>query len=187
MKYGTFLQGDTLQEFATRELGNGSRWREIVELNGLVPPYVAEPPAYLGANLAKPGQRLLIDGTTDADIYGTDVALNNGLLEASAGGDFLLTSGVENLKGALTRRVRTERGRLYFYPNYGCKAPLLIGQPANEVTAQLAGVYVEAALKQDPRVIDASVTPSFAGDAVQADAEVLVKSGETLSLPKVMK
>lgn len=72
----------------------------------------------------------------------------------SAGRDFTLVSGRENLGQALTIRLLTPRGELAAlgHPDYGSRLHELVGQPASGTRRNLAKLYVVDALRGEPRV-----------------------------------
>lgn len=172
--------GDTLQELAARELGDANKWRDIIAINDLLPPYVTADSAQAGPRVKLFGQMILVPAVTatvtaEADpaaVFGVDIALTNGLL-TSDGGDLKLVSGHANLKQALTHRVRTPLRDLLFHLYYGCGVHRLVGKATGGTAAQLGNQYVRGALLADPRVANIeSVTSSPRGDVMPITATV---------------
>lgn len=172
--------GDTVQEVAARELDDASRWRDIVSINDLIPPYLTGDAALAGARVKLYGQMLMVPAVaaiasaeTDEDaVFGVDLDLADGLLSA-VGGDFKLVSGRENLKQALSHRVRTHLRELLYHLAYGCGAHRLVGRVTGGGAAQLGVEYVRGALLSDPRVASvASVAASPSGDVMPVEAVI---------------
>ncbi|MBL4889818.1 MAG: TolC family protein, partial [Candidatus Lindowbacteria bacterium] len=91
---GTVVQkGDTLWRIATRELGSGHRWREIVEINRLSKPYTIQ----TGQLLRLPGEALTSFPDQDYDIFLNEIIEDVPRDEefiAVAEPEFLSTSGM---------------------------------------------------------------------------------------------
>ncbi|GAA6747457.1 hypothetical protein [Thermus brockianus] len=160
-------QGDDLRRLAQRLLGDFRRWTELVRLNRLDPPYVADDPTPYraqGLRVLGPGDRLLYPGSpaeppaglaaldAEAEAYGRDLALEGGYL-LFLGQNPALVQGLENLRAALERRLLTRLGELPAHPEiYGHLMEQYVGQAAGE--AELGYILLEAerCLRQDPRV-----------------------------------
>lgn len=183
-------QGDTLQKIALREMGDANQWRDLATLNNLVSPYLTDNEAAAGPRVLLAGQDtiLLPTGTAaqvgvsdSVDVFGIDVALVNGRLAVGTGGDLLTVSGVENLKGALERRLDTRPGDLVFHKEYGSLAPTLIGKGGSQSAVQLAAAYVARALRSDPRIATAdNVQATLTGDTVAVLAEPVAINGKVV-------
>lgn len=151
--------GDTLQELAARELGDADKWRDIIAINNLRPPYVTGEAAEAGPNVKLYGQMIMVPAvmstvSAEADpaaVFGVDLDLTGGLLAAD-GGDLRLISGRANLRQALNHRVRTPLRDLLFHLAYGCGVHRLIGRVTGGTAAQLGVQYVRGSLLSDPRV-----------------------------------
>jgi phage baseplate assembly protein W len=194
-RWAEIRQGDTLQRIAYRELGDAAKWAELANLNNLLPPYLTASPATAlasGGRVLLFGERIRVFSPSDqidavtqaAELYGTDIALDqNGRMTASDG-DFNLVSGVSNLTAALGRRVTTGRGELMFHPAYGSTLRRLIGQANGPMRAALAARTARMAVEADSRV--ARVTDAQAG----ADGDTLsviltvepISSGSPISI-----
>jgi phage baseplate assembly protein W len=182
--------GDTLQAIAVRELGDASRWHDLISLNSLVPPYITDDPAQAGPGvllsgslITVPAPKPVISSTTQADeVFGADVRLDQGRL-ATANGDFDIVSGRDNLRQALKNVIETDRGELLFHSGYGSKVRRLIGTVAGPTSALLAAQYAKAAVRADSRV--QSVTNSTAtasGDVVSVDVDVKPVTGAIVQI-----
>lgn len=184
---------DTLASIAFRELQDASRWPEIAWLNNLLPPYLttdaSDPRIALGRLIVAGGViKIPIptakrQGITPAESFGIDVSLKDGELEASAAGDFVVASGVANLRQALEIRLRSDYGCLPFHPKYGNAANRLRGRKADGNTALLALRFCEECLLADPRVV--SVSDGSAeqdGDAIRIFVAAVVDDGTPLRL-----
>jgi hypothetical protein len=122
---------DTIQSLAARELGDPDRFREIVALNNLKPPYIDEAG---GSGVLKPGAKILLPaqslttGTgvkrnkefeitrflTEAEkALGVDIRLdkNNDLAQSNTK-DLDLIAGMENMSQAVLLKLFYEKGSL---------------------------------------------------------------------------
>src|SRR6185312_10836236 len=92
-RYVQILQGDTLQRIALRELKDASRWPDLITINDLSFPYIAANgsdgvKAY-GDSILVPAAVATVDATVDPDeVFGIDLALNDGKLTDDGNGDF---------------------------------------------------------------------------------------------------
>lgn len=187
--------GDTPRSIALRELGDAARWTDIVGLNKLVPPYLVDDLASAGPGVLLAGQQTLkvpaspppASGVTDAQsVFGTDIRLARGRLEATAGGDLLTVSGVPNLAQALTNRLATHTGELAYHPRYGCEVYRLIGQGGTATADRLAEVLVSRAVRSDPRIARVSqASATIGGDVIRASVTAITVDGKRIaaSLP----
>ncbi|MDV6376362.1 hypothetical protein [Deinococcus arenicola] len=73
------------------------------------------------------------------------------------GGTGQLVTGGENLIQALTRRIQTPRGSLFYDPGYGSTLHEWLGEGIQDDGLEVA-VTLEIDLEEDPRVRSASVT-----------------------------
>jgi phage baseplate assembly protein W len=180
--------GDTLQEIAARELGDASRWTEIVAYNNLVPPFITDDADEAGPGVILTGSRIRLPAPStqvsarlSADqAFGTDMRLDRGALAVTDAGDFDVVSGSANLVQALSNRVVTERGELVFHPRYGCETRRLVGLANGPTKRLLAAQSAKAAVRQDPRVTRVTkAIGSVNGDviAVGVVAETVLGSG----------
>jgi hypothetical protein len=185
-------QDDTLQKIAARELDDANLWRELIAINDLAPPYLTGDLALAGPKVKRFGQSLAVPATTapsaspdDPDrVFGTDILLLNGRLQATSTGDLALVSGVANLMQALGNRLETPLGDLLFYRNYGFGGHRLKGKSNVPGTATLAAKYAESSLLDDPRV--SSVPKSSAtvtGDRVDGVAIAQPITGVPVNVP----
>lgn len=189
------LHGDTLQEIAARELGDASMWVDIANINNLIPPYITDNPDEASDRVLLSGGVLLVPartpiagqgGTTEADIYGTDLLLRDGDLVAE-NGSLVVVSGRENLKQALINRNKTERGEMLWNPTYGSMVRSLLGAVSGPSSALLAAQYVAATFRADYRVKDvASSRATVAGDVVRVVCEVVPVSGQSQKIEVVI-
>ncbi len=155
-----------------------ARWPEIVDLNGLVWPYLdfsglgGAPgviPArgqVLGAGdfLVVPGEPGVETLAPEVDLVGTDLS--------ETGPDRLVRS-LENLAGALLRRLQTPRGYLPQHPTYGSGLQAFLGRPLDVPLAIQARLEVASVLRSDPRVVEVLSVAVLAGlDALSITAEV---------------
>lgn len=184
---------DTLASIAYRELQDASRWPEIAWLNNLLPPYLTTDAAdprvasgrliLVGGVIKIPAPTSKRQGVTPEQSFGIDMALADGLLSASASGDFVVASGVSNLRQALELRMRNDYGCLPFHPKYGNGANRLRGRKSDANVGLLALRFCEECLLEDPRVLsvsDGSVEQS--GDSIVIFVTAVVDDGSPLRL-----
>jgi hypothetical protein len=158
---------------ALRLLGDVARWRELVLLNKLKPPYISD--AGDGLSVLRAGDRMLYPkaavsdagavksarNTTDDPIVtrlGRDIRLTStgtSLLDTVVvNGDLGQVEGIENMNQAVMNRFATEPRKLPTHPSYGFRYPLGTKATYRSLTAfKLAG---RASLLADSRVADAS-------------------------------
>lgn len=79
-------------------------------------------------------------------IYGSD------LTGEVVKGDCELTSGLDNLKAAILRRLETPIGALFAHPDYGNPAWDLLGEEMDEDWAARVVAAIRECMEQDPRV-----------------------------------
>ena len=86
----------------------------------------------------------------DDSLFGTDFDSTGRLSE---NGDLGLVTGLDNAKQSIRNWLLTEKG---FYPNideeYGSEIRLCLGEDNNQPNLQALIVYIENALKDNPRV-----------------------------------
>ena len=187
-------RGDTPQDVAARELGDASRWGEIVAINGLSHPYIVDSIAELEA---APAGRVTLSGKTikvpapprrtsavpDDDIYGTDQRLDpDGRLAVDAAtGDWATVSGPKNLTQALRNRLRTPLGQLTWHRTYGNGVFRLLGKKGSAARGQLAAVFIRRAVAADTRVDRAeNARADVSGDHLRCSVVAVATDGKPL-------
>lgn len=175
--------GDTLRTIAARELGDATRWVELIYLNDLQAPYivataddVADNPGtlYYGQQIMIPAPRRYQPVFDDVEVYGIDAMLDNNGRFRVANGDFVIVKGVPNLKQAIRHRLITEPGELLHYPEYGCMARALMGRRAFETARLLAIYYVRRSLSLEPRIDSVpSVVAEVSGDTIKVEGQIV--------------
>lgn len=133
--------GQTLERIAQRELGDSTRWGEIVEVNGLKAPYVTDDLSSTDDAVLRPGDPMLIPTPSRNGFSqvpsAKDIKTTRGLseLEKSLGTDLKLTpdfdlslsnsndlevvSGASNLAQAVILKLSYEKGEVMRYPEMG--------------------------------------------------------------------
>lgn len=173
-------RGDTLQSIAAREIGDASRWAELIAYNGLVPPFITDDSASARAGVLLSGSLLrvpapvpVITTTTDPDkVFEVDVALDGRGQMTVENGDFSVVSGRANLRQALKHRVITDRGELMFHPNYGSLIRRLIGSVNGPTAALLAAQFAKSAIQADQRIKQVTqATADVVGDVINVSVE----------------
>lgn len=178
---------DTLQQVAARELGDASRWTEIVAINDLLPPYLTDDPEAVTAHVLLNGSYLVIPAASPSarnpdpnGVFGQDLKLTpDGLLDID-GADFAVVSGVDNLVQALTNALKTDQGELLFHPAYGSLIRRILGSVTGPTASLLAAKYAQQTVAADSRIV--SVTSSVAtvsGDVISVTVKSQTVTGAT--------
>lgn len=185
-------RGDSLQDVALRELGDAARWVDLADLNDLAAPWITDDPALAGPRVLLAGHPIRIPASApqvsgvvadETDILGTDVALRNGQLEADIAGDLVLVSGTTNLRQAILHRIDTAVGELVFHPAYGCGVKQLLGARADAVTNGLAALFVDRALRLDPRISRMEgTTATIDGDVLRVESIIITVDAKRVPL-----
>jgi phage baseplate assembly protein W len=182
------LTGDTIERVALRELGDASRWRTLVSVNGLAWPFLTDDPTQASAAVllttgtikVPAAQPAGASGVVDATLFGTDLLLQNGQLQV-VNGDFATVSGIDNLVAAIARRLVIYRGALPYYKTYGCLIRRLLGKKLNAALTQLAAAYASSAVQADPRIDSIqSATATASGDSVTVQVNAITVGGKVL-------
>lgn len=152
--------GDSLQRLAARELQDAARWRELVAINGLVPPYLL-PTAEASerrANVLLWGDPVLVPAVAINDsaavgdnAFGQDVRVGLSGRLTAADGDLALIAGAANLAQALRHRVLVPLGSYLPHADYGCEIHALLGLGNGPVVALVGAAMVRRAVVLDPR------------------------------------
>lgn len=177
--------GDTLQDVAARELGNANRWIELVWINQLSYPYLADVDTgqagiiIAGQNIRIPSAVGMPNDASDGDeAFERDCALVGRRLAADEFGDFLILSGADNLKQQLKHRIDTPMGQARRHPAYGCRIWQMLGKVTGPLAGTLGAGYVKASLKADYRVSQVTATSAeVVGDVVRVTTQVQAISG----------
>lgn len=172
--------GDSLQNIASRLLGDARLWRHIAILNNLNHPYISMSgipgTVRIGDRIQVPSfapppkQQVLtpvigVDPTASgADrLLGTDIKMsrsNDGLnlfdidIDKEGGSiDVKIASGVPNLTQGLLFRLSTEKGSDQMFRNVGVDRIVGVNDPT--VDRDILGFRVVKAVTQDPRIVSA--------------------------------
>lgn len=167
--------GDDLQEVARRELGDESRWVEILWLNSLSFPYLTDDPAMVTEGVLLNGS--LIRVPAPASVYAPDKVDYDQIFERDCkmvnrrlkveNGDIAVVGGLDNLSQQLNHRVRTPTGQVHRHPEYGCSIFKLHGTVQGPLKTSMAASFLKSSLKADYRVSSVvSATVRVNGDAM---------------------
>ena len=141
---------DTLQSIAARTLGDPDRYKEIILLNGLKPPYISPTG---GSGVLKPGDLILIPSDEGVEqisgtkinaeyevtkqlqhaekVLGVDLRVDDEFdLVFANFGDYDLIAGIQNMAQAIVIRMSLERGSLKRHQAIG--AGLIIGSKTRD-------------------------------------------------------
>lgn len=140
--------GMSLERLAQIELGDSTRWGEIVEVNGLKPPYISNDPNESRDGVLKAGSNILIPTPVQNGFsqvpQGKDNKLTSGMSELerslgvdfkvdgnfdlvlSSSGDFELIAGANNMAQAVVLKLSYEPGEVMLYPEIG--SGLVVGK-----------------------------------------------------------
>ena len=197
--------GDDIRRIAKQNLGHASRWKVLVMLNDLKPPYIS--PDGDGKNVLRPGiDRILIPSANTAgvtaiaqnpsvptgatrfeDRLGRDIKLNNDAalggisvfdFAVSSSGDVELIEGSSNMKQAVRIKFETEQGELPAHPKFGIRFPLGVRLP--ELNSFIGfQVQAKATLFSDSRVSDVpQFDLSFEGNTVSLKSTIVVRGAD---------
>ncbi len=162
--------GQSLERLAQKELGDSTRWGEIVEINGLKAPYISDDPKESRDGVLKAGSNILIptslkDGFSETPV-GKQNKLTKGMSELernlgvdfkidkdfdlvlSSSGDFELVAGGDNMTQGTILKLSYEPGDVMLYPSLG--AGLAVGRkfpPIEDITDRIT-----SSLLQDSRI-----------------------------------
>lgn len=160
----------TLERIAQRELGDSSRWGEIVELNNLKPPYLVSDLSDLTDGVKRTGETLLIPtsgangfsqalpvpnnsanaGLTELErSFGTDLRLTDDFdIALTPTKDFAVVSGLENLLQQARLKLRYEKLDLIRNPNIG------VGLNVGGKSSNVQDIHTDVinSLLPDPRI-----------------------------------
>jgi phage baseplate assembly protein W len=173
-KFAQIRRGDTLQNIAARELGDGKRWYELISYNKLIYPYLVDDAADAAPGVLVAGSMLLVPApapaviTTTAaeDVFQVDIGLTNGTLNTD-GGDFVPVSGRQNLEQAIVNVIGTSQGEIIRHMAYGSMHRRYIGAVNGPTSALLVLKTVTAAIESDSRISSVtSATATSVGDAL---------------------
>jgi len=188
---------DTIFSLAKRLLGDAAKWKILVLLNQLKPPYIS--PAGDGVNVFRPGKDQIVypiaSGSPANQVkpqdtkytgvspltqrLGTDlklIRLANGKYNLALGssGDIATVSGVPNLEQAITIKVNTEQGELPTHPAFGLRFP--IGTKARQQSLIAFQLNARTTLLSDRRIgsVD-SLTVGVTGNVLKLQGNLSVK------------
>lgn len=191
VRYVDIQYGDDLRKISLRELGTADKWVDLVLLNDLKPPYIAEVAssgvlAY-GDRISVPAAAATISAAQDpAAVYGVDAALSKKRLVIE-GGDIAVVAGIPNLSQALANRIMVQKRELGFHPQYGCYVHTILGRLNGPSAGQLAALYVKSSLLEDARVATVpSCVATVLGDQISVEATVQPVSGKPVELKVVL-
>lgn len=135
--YYEVVEGDHLEDVAFGVLGDRDAWPALVQLYGLVPPYLSD---FGGDGVLRPGERLMLPAGQEAALR-----LGGGLgktfklssedgqrldLSLTGAGDLALIGGLDGFASDIALRALTPLGDVPAEPSYG--VPMIAGESATE-------------------------------------------------------
>lgn len=133
--------GITLERLAQQELGDSTRWGEIVEVNNLKSPYISDDPQESRDGVLRAGSNILIptpvqNGFSQVPVgkvnkltsgmseleksLGVDFKLDKNFdLVLSSSGDLEIIAGADNMSQAVMLKLSYEPGEVMLYPELG--------------------------------------------------------------------
>jgi hypothetical protein len=191
----TLIAGQSLERLAQRELGDSTRWGEIVEINGLKAPYVSDDPNESRDGVLKAGSNILIPAPVTSGFsqapegrenkltkgmssleknLGVDLKVDKNFdLMLSSSGDFELVAGADNMSQATILKLSYEPGEVMLYPTLG--AGVAVGHKFPKV--EDISERITTSLLQDPRiskVTDLALTRD--GSALTIQFNIFIKN-----------
>lgn len=176
--------GMSLERLAQQELGDSTRWGEIVEVNGLKPPYISDDPNESRDGVIKAGTKILIptpvqNGFSDAPVgkvnkltkgmteleknLGVDFKVDENFdLVLSSSGDLQLIAGADNMGQATMLKLSYEPGEVMLYPELG--GGLTVGKkfpPLQDIKDRVVNSLLQDSRVQ--RVTDISLSRESSG------------------------
>lgn len=161
--------GTSLERLALNELGDASRWPEIVEVNSLKFPYISQTEADASDTILVPGDKILIprpllNGFPNIPINDqsflenglTEIQKNLGIdlkltpefdLQLTNSNDVAIVKAEANAAQAIIFKLALEQGDLLDHPNLG--VGLIVGTKA-QTLSQIQTNIIQT-LSQDPR------------------------------------
>lgn len=194
--------GETIFSMAQRVLGNRNRWKMLVMVNDLKPPYtsttgnsqtLAPGDCFLYPtnettglslesittdSLEKDQQGQNIDTQVEL-AYGRDIRLssdskNRTDFALNADGDLATIQGIPNVKQAVRLKFATEQGTLTVHPRYGTSFPL--GKKMTNASFNSFRINSIGTLRSDPRITSIRRLDFYArGDILSIGAELVLK------------
>lgn len=184
-------RGDSLQLIAARELGDASRWAELIAINKLLPPFITDDAAQVVPGVILSGKQILVPApvaavttTTDPDaVFESDVMMGDDGSLLTDGFDFVVVSGSPNLKQALKNRINTDLGDLLYHQDYGCDVRRLQGMVNGPTAALIGANAVKTSVSADPRVARViGAVAIVSGDRINISAEADTVAGRSIGV-----
>lgn len=200
---------EDIKMISNRLLGTSARWKELVILNSLRAPYIADDGD--GTSILRPGDTILypiisaanqtavfpgattkitgissLDARLGTDIYLEDVSASAGVtlfdFSVDNNGDIESILGKENMGQAVVIKFATERGELPTHPGFG--ALFIIGRKATAASIVEFSINTRATILSDPRISEiASLKTTTDGNVLSVAATLLIEgSDDFLSL-----
>ena len=184
----------SIKALAVLHLGYAGRWKEIVLLNRLAPPYIS--PAGDGVTVLRPGDFIKIPtdpqdddvdvnqvfstendyDRVDAYKYGRDLYVDPDTHDfvVDDGGDLAVVEGQENLRQAMLIKIWTRPGELKLHPWFGFGA-----RPGEGIAIDLAARYhlqLRDTILSDTRIEKInSLSVKITGDVLRAQVNMTPK------------
>lgn len=205
----TINGGEDIRKVAKRLLGNSGKWKTLVLVNNLKPPYIS--PTGDGINVLRPGDRIQYPSTSSRpetavakdrsepgkqnqieSTYGRDLKLSRITsvgevdlfdFQVNEKGDLATVEGLDNMEQAVLIKFNTERGELPLHPRFGVKLPIGIKAPGARSFTEFQ-IAARSSILSDRRILDvANFRFSLDGNAIDIKARMLLRgSSQQLDL-----
>lgn len=201
------IGNEDIRGLAKRYLGDEAKWKVLVIVNNLKPPYISHTRS---AGVLAPGDKLLIPSSSsedaiDANIfdtvntdqaiqsqsttlrkYGRDIKLasvGNGYSDLVVGqnGDLELTDGLDNINQSMAIKFSTEKGELATHPDFGARFPL--GTKIGFHKLQEFIISIRQTIYSDSRVDSiTSLKAKIVNDQIWTSSKIKLK-GSNMEIP----
>lgn len=102
-------------------------------------------------------------------LFLTDVAFPSGPVRVTPSGDWPITTGRENLRGAQLRRALTQPGEILARPEYGGGTPGYVEAAGDPGTRSRLAVSLRANALRDRRIANAQVAVKVGASALEVE------------------
>ncbi len=201
--------GDNIRKLAKRLLGSSGKWKQLVIVNNLKPPYISEsgdgvdvlrpgdfikfpsfsPKDQTGVAQTSTGKRKTLSETEEA--FGRDIkisipssSIGTNVFDFADGesGDLETIEGLDNMAQAVRIKFETERGELPLHRTFGIKLPIGIKFAGASSFIEFQ-IGARASILADRRISDiGSFSVTAEGNTMRINSSILL-NGFSRALP----